>query len=86
MKRIYLILALPTLLFNCCKVIDQPEAIPSFIGINNIDLKINNSQERKPFYADAWVYVDGNLEGFMNYLLKKSLHYQGEHEVKIYAG
>lgn len=89
MKRIYLILALQTLIFNCCKVIDQPEAIPSFISINNIDLKINNSQEGTASHSitDAWVYVDGNLEGVYELPAEKiPLHYQGEHELKIYAG
>ncbi len=89
MQRLYLIFTLLTLFSYGCKVIDQPETIPSFISINNIDLQINNSQEGTSSHAitDAWVYVDGNLEGVYELPANKiPLHYQGEHEIKIYAG
>ncbi len=89
MRKFYLIFTFLTLIYSSCKVIDQPEAIPSFISINNINLQINNSQEGTSSHAiiDAWVYVDGNLEGVYELPAEKiPLHYQGDHEVKIYAG
>ena len=89
MQKIYSIATLFILILSGCKIIDQPETIPSFISINNIDLQINNSLEGTSSHAitDAWIYVDGNLEGVYELPAEKiPLHYNGEHEIKIYAG
>ena len=75
--------------FSRCSIIDPPERIPSFIRIDAIELQINNSNEGTSKHAivDAWVYVDGNLEGIYELPAEKiPLIYDGEHELKIYAG
>ncbi len=75
--------------FSRCSIIDPPEKIPSFISIDTIELQINNSNEgtNKHAIVDAWVYIDGNLEGTYELPAEKiPLIYDGEHELKIYAG
>ena len=49
---------------SSCRLIDQPEKIPSFIHIEDIAFSISNSLEgsQSEKITDAWVYVDGNLE------------------------
>ncbi len=72
-----------------CSTIDPPENIPSFISINEIDLQINNSNEGTNLHAitDAWVYLNGNLEGVYELPAEKiPLHYSGNSDLKIYAG
>ena len=70
-------------------MIDPPERIPAFISIDAIDLQINNSSEGSSSHAivDAWVYVNGNLEGIYELPAEKiPLHYEGNQELKVYAG
>ena len=72
-----------------CTIIDPPEKIPSFIKIDAIDLQINNSNEGSAQHAivDAWVYIDGNLEGIYELPAEKiPLIHDGEHELKVFAG
>ena len=76
-------------LFSSCKLIDKPEEIPSFIKIESIDLQINSSNEGSSSNAiyDAWVYVDGNLEGVYELPADKiPINDIGEHDISIYAG
>lgn len=75
--------------YSGCSIIDPPEKIPSFISINAIELQINNSNEGTAIHAitDAWVYINGNLEGIYELPAEKiPLHYEGNQELKIYAG
>ena len=76
-------------IYSGCSIIDPPEKIPSFISISAIDLQINNSDEGTAIHAitDAWVYINGNLEGVYELPADKiPLHYDGIQELKIYAG
>ena len=62
MKQIWVI----ALLFLCsCQVFDRPEKIPSFIHIDHFDFSITHSSQGSSSnkITDAWVYMDGNLEG-----------------------
>mgnify|MGYP007063407512 CR=1 FL=1 len=75
--------------FASCNLIDKPEEIPSFIKIDSINLQINSSNEGSSSNAitDAWVYVDGNLEGAYELPADKiPIHYTGKHDISIYAG
>ena len=76
-------------IYSGCSIIDPPEKIPSFISINAIDLQINNSDQGTANHAitDAWVYINGNLEGIYELPAQKiPLHYDGIQDLKIYAG
>ncbi len=90
MQKSHLIATLLIIFLSGCRLVDQPEMIPSFISIDSIGLQINNNGiEGTSNHAitDAWVYVDGNLEGIYELPASKiPLHYQGEHEIKLYAG
>ena len=84
--RIIFILFIGT--FSSCQLIDQPEKIPSFIHIEDISLLISNSLQgtQSEKISDAWVYVDGNLEGIYELPSTIPLHYEGNHDISIYAG
>ena len=73
---------------SSCRLIDQPEKIPSFIHIEDISFSISNSLEgsQSEKITDAWVYVDGNLEGVYELPATLPLHYEGNHNVTIYPG
>ena len=73
---------------SSCRLIDQPEKIPSFIHIEDIVFSISNSLEgsQSEKITDAWVYVDGNLEGVYELPATLPLHYEGNHNVTIYPG
>ena len=84
--RILLILLIG--ITSSCRLIDQPEKIPSFIHIEDISFSITNSLQgtQSEKITDAWVYVDGNLEGIYELPSTFPLHYEGNHDITIYAG
>ena len=89
MNNNIIILFLFISLLTSCKLIDKPEEIPSFIKIDSINLQINSSNEGSSSNAitDAWVYVDGNLEGTYELPADKiPIHFTGKHDISIYAG
>ena len=85
---IRIILILFIWFISSCRLIDQPEKIPSFIHIEDIAFSISNSLEgsQSEKITDAWVYVDGNLEGVYELPTTLPLHYEGNHNVTIYPG
>ena len=62
MKRFFYLLLL---INSSCQLIDQPEEIPSFIHINDFFYSVNNSNQgtNSEKIIDAWIYINGNLEG-----------------------
>ena len=85
MKRFFYLL----LLFNLsCQLIDQPEEIPSFIHINDFSFSVNNSNQgsNSEKIIDAWIYINGNLEGVYEMPATIPLHYQGVKNLSIYPG
>ncbi len=74
--------------FTSCQLIDQPEKIPSFIHVEDISLTMSNSLQgsQSEKITDAWVYIDGNLEGVYELPSTIPLHYEGYHDLTIYAG
>ncbi len=73
---------------SSCQLIDKPEKIPAFIHIEEISFLISNSLEgtQSEKITDAWIYVDGNLEGIYELPATLPLHYEGNHDISIYAG
>ena len=62
MRRFFIIL----LVFNfSCQIIDRPEKAPSFIQIEDFQFSISNNNQgtSSEKITDAWIYVNGNLEG-----------------------
>tara|TARA_B110000902_G_scaffold16830_1_gene19731 strand:- start:1550 stop:2425 length:876 start_codon:yes stop_codon:yes gene_type:complete len=85
MKRFFIIL----LIFNfSCQIIDQPEKAPSFISIDNFQFSISNNNQgsNSEKISDAWIYINGNLEGVYDLPARIPLHYEGVHELSIYPG
>ena len=85
MKRFFIIL----LIFNLsCQLIDQPEKAPSFIKIDNFQFSISNNNQgtSSEKISDAWIYINGNLEGAYELPATIPLHYEGIKELSIYPG
>ena len=85
MKRFFIIL----LVFNfSCQIIDRPEKAPSFIQIDDFQFSISNNNQgtSSEKITDAWIYLNGNLEGAYELPATIPLHYEGIQELSIYPG
>jgi len=71
-----------------CQIIDQPEIAPSFVHIQDFEFIINHSGQgsNSEDITDAWIYVNGNLEGVYELPATIPLHYDGTQELSIYPG
>ena len=71
-----------------CQIIDQPEIAPSFIKIEKIEFNTVNPNQgtSSEKISDAWIYINGNLEGVYELPATIPLHYQGINELSIYPG
>ena len=79
MKKItYLMILL--VLSSCQK--EDPDGIPSYIKINSIELVDNTSSN----ITDAWVYINGQLQGIYELPAKFPVLEQGNTNIKVYAG
>jgi hypothetical protein len=85
MRRFFIIL----LVFNfSCQIIDRPEKAPSFIQIEDFQFSISNNNQgtSSEKITDAWIYVNGNLEGAYELPAIIPLHYEGIQDLSIYPG
>lgn len=85
MERFFIIL----LVFNIsCQIIDRPEKAPSFIQIDDFQFSISNNNQgtSSEKITDAWIYINGNLEGAYELPATIPLHYQGIQDLSIYPG
>jgi hypothetical protein len=85
MKRFFIIL----LILNfSCQIIDRPEKAPSFIKIDDFQFSISNNNQgtSSEKITDAWIYVNGNLEGAYELPVTIPLHYEGVKDLSIYPG
>ena len=85
MKRFLIIL----LVFNfSCQIIDRPEKAPSFIQIDNFQFSISNNNQgtSSEKITDAWIYINGNLEGVYELPATIPIHYEGIQNLSIYPG
>ena len=85
MKRFFIIL----IVFNfSCQIIDRPEKVPSFIQIDDFQFSISNNNQgtSSEKITDAWIYLNGNLEGAYELPATIPLHYEGIQELSIYPG
>ena len=85
MKRFFIIL----LVFNIsCQIIDRPEKAPSFIQIDDFQFSISNNNQgtSSEKITDAWIYINGNLEGAYELPATIPLHYEGIQDLSIYPG
>lgn len=70
-----------------CQVFDKPEEIPSFVKIDDITLETTTFEGTSSSkFTDVWVYVNDNFEGVWELPALIPLHYQGNQNVKFYAG
>ena len=85
MKRIFFVLI--TINFSC-QIIDNPEKAPSFIHIDEIIFNVSNNNQgtNSEKISDAWIYVNGNLEGVYEMPATIPLHYEGLKNLVIYPG
>ena len=85
MKRIFFFLLLNNL---SCQIIDSPEKAPSFIHIDDFIFNISNNNQgtNSEKITDAWIYVNGNLEGVYELPATIPLHYEGNKNLVIYPG
>ena len=85
MERFFIIL----LVFNIsCQIIDRPEKAPSFIQIDDFQFSISNNNQgtSSEKITDAWIYINGNLEGAYELPATIPLHYEGIQDLSIYPG
>jgi len=85
MKRIFFVLLLINL---SCQIIDSPEKAPSFIHIDDFIFNISNNNQgtNSEKITDAWIYLNGNLEGVYELPATIPLHYEGYKNLVIYPG
>ena len=85
MKRIFFFLIIINF---SCQIIDSPEKAPSFIHIDDFIFKISNNNQgtNSEKITDAWIYVNGNLEGVYELPATIPLHYEGLKNLVIYPG
>jgi hypothetical protein len=69
--------------FTSCEIINPDEEIPAYITIDKINL---SSEPNAIGINDAWVYIDGNLQGVYELPAEFPVLEKGEREIKIYAG
>ena len=79
MKKITYLMIL-FFLASCQK--EDPGGIPSYIKINSIELGDNTSS----YITDAWVYINGQLQGVYELPAKFPILQQGNTNIKVYAG
>ena len=88
MKRFLsiLIISCSILVFQACK--KNKEAIPAYIHIDKISLKITNSAQGSGSekISDAWVYIDEKLIGCFELPITFPVLYEGKHQIKVKAG
>src|SRR5688572_28049204 len=87
-KSVFLYIGLFLLLsVSACK--DDKEAeIPAYLSIPEITLSTDNSTQGSAAHGitDAWVLVDGKVEGVFGLPVNIPLLYEGQHNVEVYAG
>ena len=85
MKRIFFVLIIINF---SCQIIDNPEKAPSFIHIDDFIFNISNNNQgtNSEKITDAWIYVNGNLEGVYEIPATIPLHYEGLKNLVIYPG
>ena len=85
MKRIFFVLIIINF---SCQIIDSPEKAPSFIHIDDFIFNISNNNQgtNSEKITDAWIYVNGNLEGVYELPATIPLHYEGLKNLVIYPG
>jgi len=79
MKKITYLLILLSIA-SCQK--EDTGGIPSYIKINSIELGDNTSSN----ITDAWVYINGQLQGVYELPAKFPVLEQGNTDIKVYAG
>ena len=80
MKKIkYLLIVL--VLSSCKK--EDTEGIPTYLKIDNITLNEGNTTSN---ITDAWVYINGQLQGVYELPAKFPVLEQGNTDIKVYAG
>jgi len=79
MKKITYLLIL-FVLASCQK--EDTGAIPTYVKINSIELGYNTSS----YITDAWVYINGQLQGVYELPAKFPILEKGNTNIKVYAG
>lgn len=88
----FFILGFGTILFfSSCEVINPSEEIPSYLRIdsisfidstnNNLPVKLNSQK-----IVDAWVFIDGQLQGTYELPTTFPVLMEGTHKISIYPG
>ncbi len=80
--------ALLLVYFVACKKLNPDEPVPSYIHIEKIDLKTDQTKQgsNSAKISDAWVYIDEKLIGCFELPATFPVLYEGSHEIKIRAG
>jgi len=84
--NLFLLLAI-SLIISSCEIINPEETIPSYIRINQIDLKSEYGQGTSSHkITDAWIYVDDELIGAFELPATFPVLSEGNHEIIIKPG
>lgn len=82
MRKVFVYLSL-LLIYTSCEIINPEEEVPGYITIDRINL----AAESNPLgITDAWVYIDGNLQGVYEIPAEFPVLEKGLHEISILAG
>lgn len=74
--------------FNSCELLDKQEPIPAYIQIDTMKLQIRHPSEGTKSHKikDAWLFVDNQLIGAFEMPMVAPVLYEGEKEIKVFAG
>lgn len=81
--RVLLTVGAILILFISCEIVNPEEEVPAFIEISNITVA---SEPTTLGVSDAWVYIDGNLQGVYELPAEFPVLEKGIHELNVLAG
>ncbi len=83
----FILLFLPILLLGSCSLFEPPADIPSYIHIDSIGLTTSSKEGSNSHkIKDAWVYVDGKIQGVYQLPCTFPVLATGSHQIDVKAG
>ena len=86
--RLMILGGLLMILQQSCEWIDEPEQIPAYIRIDNINISTTTAEQGSNSHniLDAWIFVDNQLIGAFELPKSAPVLAEGERLVEVFAG
>lgn len=88
MLKNLLFCAFGAFIFLSCDTINPSEPVPAYLKIDSIDVALNYESQGSSSsnITEAWVFIDGQLQGVHDLPVSTPILSFGEHEISIAAG